>query len=120
MALFGHVQSTYLTTYHYVNERSGTQAYVNAAFYYAHGFPLQNVNFFKLFKNHFTPRNANGKGHFHLRNAAFVYVTPLFSTYWYVIIHFLLRGETYESVSLFSASVTGVLRYGTYQYVKTE
>ena len=83
-------------------------------------FRYRTWTFLNFLKINFTPRNANEKGHFHLRNAAFVYVTPLFSTYWYVIIHFLLRDETYESVSLFSASVTGVLRYGTCQYVKTE
>ena len=41
-------------------------------------------------------RNVHGKCHFHLRSAAFVYVTSLFSTYLYVhvIIHFLLRSQT--------------------------
>ena len=50
----------------------------------------------------FGPRNVHGKGHFHLRSAAFVYITPLFPTYLYVIIHFLLCGKTYESVRAYS------------------
>ena len=55
----------------------------NAAFFLA--------NFLKII---FGPRNVHGKGHFHLRSAAFVYVAPLFSTYLYVIIHVLLCGQT--------------------------
>ena len=50
--------------------------------------------FFNLKKDMFASRNFHGKGHFHLRSAALVYITPLFSTYLYVIINFLLRGKT--------------------------
>ena len=57
-------------------------------------FRYRKWNFFNFNKIIFGPRNVHGKGHFHLRIAAFVYVTPLYSTYLYVIIHFLLRGQT--------------------------
>ena len=57
-------------------------------------FRYRKWKFLNLKKNIFGPRNVHGKGHFHLRSAACVYVTRLFSTYLYVIIHFLLRGQT--------------------------
>ena len=103
----GHVQCTYTPTYHYVNERRRTHAYVMPDSITFMDFRYRKWNFFYFLQIIFGPRNVLGNGHFHLRSAAFVYVTPLFSTYLYVIIHFLLRGQTYESVSLFTASVTG-------------
>ena len=71
----------------YLSLRQWTQRYArirNATLYYVHGFPLQKVDIFKLKKKMFGPRNVHAKGHFHLRNAAFVYVTPLLSTYLYI------------------------------------
>ena len=57
-------------------------------------FRYRKWKFFNFLKIIFWPRNIHGKGHFHLRSAAFVYVTPLFATDLYVVMHFLLRGKT--------------------------
>ena len=79
--VYGHVQSTYPSTYHYVNERRGTHAYVMPRSITFMDFRYRKWKFLNFLKIIFGPRNVHGKGHFHLRSAAFVYVTPLFSTY---------------------------------------
>ena len=66
--------ATYPSTYHYVNERRGTHAYVMTRSITFMNFRCRKWKILNLKKNIFGPRNVHGKGHFHLRSAAFVYV----------------------------------------------